>query len=126
MSDRPVHIYALYDPLDGTVRYIGRTANPKERLRMHASARPSNYPVGDTLKQKLAWLRSLKEKDMKPHMVILETVSAQDAEEAERVWIGRALKWGWPLLNTQCYWSNADSNEYMRPYFDLIRLMGWI
>lgn len=126
MSEKPVHIYALYDPLDGTVRYIGRTTDPKARLSQHARATEWAPPSTYTLKKKLEWLRSLKEKGIKPHMVILETVSAQEATELERVWIGRGLRWGWPLLNTQCYWSKTDSEDFLWPYFEVARSKGWI
>lgn len=56
-------IYALLDPRDNKVRYIGSTKNPKYRYLRHFT-RPIN-PLVDV------WIRELKELNLKPLMVTL-------------------------------------------------------
>lgn len=86
VNGRP-SIYGLLDS-DGVLRYIGKSNNPKERLKSHLrDARRRNYPV-------CRWIR----KNGPPSLVILED-NCEDWEESERRWIREARADGVPLLN---------------------------
>jgi len=59
------YIYALLDPRDNSVRYIGKTINPKDRLRQHLYCKKEhNY--------RSIWINSLIKKNLKPLMKILK------------------------------------------------------
>lgn len=94
VEGKPHHIYSLADPMDGLVKYIGVTINPKQRLQSHACAK------GSTLKEQ--WISSLSSNNLKPVMEILETVSSENAESREEYWIWQFKVWGFPITNTFC------------------------
>jgi DNA-binding XRE family transcriptional regulator len=75
-------IYALTDPRDNEVRYVGFTTKPlSERLRRH---------VNDTGQKKWYvsnWLRQLKALNLRP------TVSALEAGEGSDTWQAAEAKW---------------------------------
>lgn len=86
MSPSPAHrIYALSDPRDGVVRYVGQTMAPLwRRLSDHIQAakrgKPKHSPKG-------AWIRELRQLNLKPAIVLLEECG-DDWREAECRWIG--------------------------------------
>src|SRR5690242_6318586 len=88
-------IYALIDPTDGLIYYIGQTSNPRQRLAQHLVARHHEGA-------KAEWLHRLDERGQKPLMQILEIVIGRHKALArEREWIRRFQEQGMPLLNTQ-------------------------
>jgi hypothetical protein len=118
------YIYGLVDPLDGAIRYVGRTCNPRQRLSRHRQ--------GKSLTAKGGWIRELAIHEMRPDMYILEVIDpdeqrliylareaygyrnkkAQSPEALETVmdglvstreewWIELARLLGWPILNTK-------------------------
>jgi len=66
------YIYALIDPRDNEVRYIGKTINPKRRLVEHLndSKREYNY--------KAMWIKSLLKEDIKPLIKFLKICPLSD------------------------------------------------
>ncbi len=70
----PVYIYALTDP-DETVRYIGRSIDPRRRFRAHFSSKQ--------LPAVRAWLRSLCDSGQLPGLVILEKTRDHNASRRE-------------------------------------------
>jgi hypothetical protein len=68
-------VYALKDPRDGVVRYVGITYRPKQRLYAHLTER-SDTP-------KAAWITALRNLGLVPEMHILETGYGGWAEQAE-------------------------------------------
>lgn len=75
-----VSIYALIDPRDETVRYVGKTTCPELRLIGHLeSAGPET--------RKSRWLAELSGVCLRPRMVILDNVSAARWESVEKRWI---------------------------------------
>lgn len=73
-------IYALVDPRDNVVRYIGKTkCSLSVRLERHLET-PTNPLVGE-------WLRTLKSLGNKPRIHALEVVPDDEWEDAERGWI---------------------------------------
>ena len=64
-----IYIYALVDPRDDQVRYVGQTRQPKTRLIGHSNPCSNK---GDGPKQ--VWIRELLSHNLKPVMKILETL----------------------------------------------------
>lgn len=90
----PYHVYALIDPRDDAVVYIGITNKLTNRLKQHVSG------LGEGNDKKTAWIRELQSKNLLPVMCILETVaSAKEAREYEEAWIQYYLAQQEPLIN---------------------------
>lgn len=93
----PWIIYALVDPRNNAVRYVGRTYEPQIRLGEHFrsgyAANPARY----------RWIQDLRKNGLFPLMEVLEGVygSLQDADARERVWIQHFLRAGADLTNIQ-------------------------
>jgi hypothetical protein len=75
----PISIYALVDPRDNTVRYVGKTSSPRDRLAQHIE--------WESKGRKGKWVAELKAAGAVPRMEILERVPVGEWEEAERKWI---------------------------------------
>ena len=75
-------IYALVDPRDDTVRYIGYSSNPTKRLGQHLEGKTTN-------RRFVRWLDELHQYrwGCVPRLVILEHVPRNMWDEAERRWI---------------------------------------
>lgn len=84
-----VYIYALIDPRDNQVRYVGKSKEPEQRLKKHISP-----PVDSPVRQ---WVMELRTFNLKPEMSILETVSFWDSGKSESKWIKKYPN----LLNRQ-------------------------
>lgn len=89
-----VSVYALRDPRDNEIRYIGRSVSPKTRLSNHGASSGSGARV-------LAWVRELKSQGLAPVIDILRRVDGVSAGAAERDEIHIAVLSGCQLLNTQ-------------------------
>jgi hypothetical protein len=87
-------IYALIDPRDDMIHYIGRTIRPNGRLQQHLEEVTVN-------KKKNQWLQELKKLHMTPRMEVLESLECKaiDAERRETYWIQYLLTIGAPLTN---------------------------
>ena len=73
-------IYALTDPIDNRVRYVGKTrCQLEERLRRHLET-PTNPLMA-------SWLSEMAEQRRNPRIVALEYVCYFEWEAAERGWI---------------------------------------
>lgn len=98
-------VYALIDPNDGLVYYIGQTRNPKQRLSTHLTERFLR-------RAKAEWLRGLIEKGQQPVMQILETITGEGVALArEREWIHRFIQQGMPLVNGE---TQREALQYRR------------
>jgi len=88
-------IYALIDPRDDTIHYVGRTIRLNGRLQQHLEEE-----VGLN-KKKSQWLQDLKKLHMTPKMEALESLECKaiDAERRETYWIQYLLSIGAPLTN---------------------------
>jgi hypothetical protein len=107
---KAVTIYALVDPRDGRVRYVGASTDPSRRLREHLrTARRhlrngSEFPV-------YGWLGELLSAGLRPELRTLEVVPGREeqpgeygfreAVEAERRWIRRHRR---QLYNVELSW----------------------
>jgi hypothetical protein len=86
------YIYALIDPRDNLVHYVGLTGNtPTHRLADHLTDRTG---------AKAEWLTDLLDAAFMPSFVVLQ--KADDVEQAqmrEAWWISTGEMFGWPLTN---------------------------
>ena len=75
------YIYALLDPRDNEVRYIGKTINPKRRLVEHLndSKREYNY--------RAMWIKSLLKENLKPLIKFLKICPLSDFVKYETEYI---------------------------------------
>ena len=77
-------VYALQDPRDLVIKYVGMSSNPKQRLREHCNL----YSPGNGNKSKIEWITQLKTAGLKPGLIILEDVSgAADLHQKENFYI---------------------------------------
>lgn len=92
MKNRTYIIYALIDPRDDSVRYIGLTEYPDIRLKQHVQ--------GDGNIPKRKWINELNRLGLSPIMQTIETVrTLADAFEREGYWIQYYLSAGARLVN---------------------------
>jgi DNA-binding XRE family transcriptional regulator len=110
----PYQIYALLDPRDSTIRYVGMSRNAQRRLFQHL--------LGDSRnEEKNGWIRELLDGGFYPTLYILEEVESQRADvdayslacERERYWINAYLQSGAPLLNDR--WNDRHSRRPRMP-----------
>jgi hypothetical protein len=88
------YIYALVDPRNNAVRYVGKSDIPQVRLRNHLKP--------NLLKEKTkknSWLKSLLRVGLKPMIRTIEEVHSTKWEERERFWIGHLTRLGERLTN---------------------------
>jgi GIY-YIG catalytic domain-containing protein len=76
-----ISIYALVDPRDRKVRYVGRTRAPKRRLSSLLCA-----PAIDN-RRRHNWIKRLAARGLVPTMIILETCSLLRSPVVEAKWI---------------------------------------
>lgn len=88
-----VSIYALIDPRDGSIRYIGSSRNPYYRLNGHLSE-----PTNINMKY---WTRDLINNGLVPKVKVLSLENDVSAIFQETRMICRCLKAGLQLLNAK-------------------------
>jgi hypothetical protein len=87
----PVFIYGLVDPRHGVIRYVGKSANPDNRLHSHRHL-TGTPRVRD-------WVKQLSAQGHAPGLSILHEVAiGDDAAQYERYFIGLLSRVG-DLLN---------------------------
>lgn len=92
MEYEPVYIYALTDPRNDEVRYVGKSIDPERRYISHLFDKETNAG-------KVAWIERLESRGLKPGMKILEEADESNWSERESWWIKHGLDEGWKLLN---------------------------
>ena len=86
-------VYALVDPRDNLVRYVGMTNDIYRRFRQHISCQTDNP-------EKNAWIAELKKSHVMLVMKTLETVEDLAlVQEREIYWIAHYQAASMPLLN---------------------------
>jgi hypothetical protein len=95
LIDNPYTIYALLDPRNDSIRYVGMSINPELRLRAHLTDR-------EATPQKRAWLDELIMLNTMPAILLLETniLDKREGREREKFWIQELLEAGEELLNS--------------------------
>jgi len=77
-----VYIYGLVDPVNGVIKYIGKTNNPKRRVKEHnrlCNLKPNT--------KKNIWIKNILDKGLKTSIVIVEVTDELKWKERERYWI---------------------------------------
>jgi hypothetical protein len=87
-----VDIYALTDPRDGAVRYVGKSRDAERRYRQHLGERRRKTPV-------YSWIASLAEQGLVPGLTILGVCNESEWKERERAMIAQLRAEGLRLLN---------------------------
>ena len=81
------YIYALVDPRDDAIRYVGKSHRPERRLREHIKG------ARDGKKTHCCnWLRELGREGVKPEMVLIEACTIDTWADREVFWIGEIGK----------------------------------
>ena len=88
-----VWIYALIDPRDETVKYIGKSKRPKARLREHIRR------TYDSNSKKCAWIRKLLKVGLKPYIKILLETNEKEYAYWEEFYIKEHINKGCKLTN---------------------------
>lgn len=73
-------IYALIDPRNNAVRYVGQTIVPLEK-------RLSDHLSGPTNGKMRAWFKELREMGLRPLIQLLETVDRKVLDRREAAWL---------------------------------------
>lgn len=74
-------IYILIDPITKEIRYVGKSNNPLDRYKNHKN------DCRDKNTHKRNWIKSLKNKNSKPLIEIVDEVEISDWIWWERFWI---------------------------------------
>ncbi len=111
-----VTVYALLDPRDGRVRYIGCTSNPTRRLKAHISDGRRGHQTS-----KARWIASLLELGARPQLTILESVTTADGPNAEARWLRIFHNAGAPLTNAR----SVDSSDHELRVHRSRKQHGW-
>jgi hypothetical protein len=74
MSTAMYHVYHLIDPRDSTVRYVGKSANPRARLKSHIQESRTRQNT-----KKKRWIAELLAAGMEPVMVVAASLSNESA-----------------------------------------------
>lgn len=90
-------VYALLDPRDNTIRYVGISIDANQRFAQHLRGYAGS-------RYERRWLRELREKGLSPTLLILETIpqgpdAYEIACEREKFWIQEMIQANEPLLN---------------------------
>lgn len=108
MIKQKVQIYALIDPRNNQIRYVGKTINTlQNRLREHIW-------ISRTERSKCrraVWIKELFESNLKPEIVLLETVNENQWRKAEQKWEKDLKNQGFDLLNDLPTGGGCGRNE---------------
>lgn len=93
-------IYALVDPRDSIVRYIGSATSPIKRYAEHLrEAQKFKLRGKKSFKNKKdRWINELSSLHLKPNLVLLDSVEESNALGKEQFWIMHFYSFGF-LLN---------------------------
>jgi hypothetical protein len=119
VSDKSYQIYALIDPRDNTVRYVGISIDADERFISHLHDPNASLP-------KTRWIRELRQEGLSPVMQILETIEAGAnalslACQRELHWINEMQRRGYTLLNVMGVTRDYSASYYPRPLSNMLR-----
>lgn len=99
-----LQIYTLSCPLSGDVKYVGRSINPEARLIQHLTDKSSV--------KKYLWIRSLKQKGLKPVLQVIEESKRYEANLLETMYIGLFKSWGFDLFNH--LWNTNETTKKIK------------
>lgn len=88
-------IYILICPVDGLIKYVGKSNNPQKRLKDHLL----DFRCMDL--NKAMWLRELRSKKLKPILVVVDEVDSFDWKDEEQQWCEHFKSLGFTLFNVR-------------------------
>lgn len=88
-----VYIYALIDPRDNQVRYIGKANNPEDRYKNHYNS------ARDKDTHKRNWINNIRKDGLRPELLILDEVPIDNWQYWERFYISLYKTYGFNLVN---------------------------
>lgn len=88
---KTVFIYALKDPDTGQIRYVGKSANPEKRLRVHLCDTRNNH--------RTSWINNLKLANLTPVLVIIDEVPESEWPQLECAYLQYFRECGFDLAN---------------------------
>lgn len=116
-------IYALKCPISEKIRYIGKANNPKKRYNNHVCDKNDYH--------KNRWLNLLKEKGLKPELIIIDEVDYLLWEEYEIKYIKLFKSFGADLVNSnnggsigKAYKGTTKTKEQIKKTVESTRLSG--
>jgi DNA-binding NarL/FixJ family response regulator len=89
-------IYALVDPRDGRIRYVGKANDPQVRLRNHVKESRNGHSD-----HKARWVRLLLRENLYPQLLILEECYTSEWKERECFYIADFRAKGYDLVNAK-------------------------
>lgn len=104
-----IFIYGLECPVERTIRYVGKSNNPRCRHKAHISAAHRGVYDHHTAR----WIRRLLRDGLRPSLVILREVKAGERwQDVEREVIASAKSRGWRLTNST---AGGEGLDYINP-----------
>lgn len=91
-SKKPVEIYEILDPRDGSVRYIGKANDAAKRFKQHLRESRYRTPLYD-------WIAKLRSDGLVPSFRVARTCADAAWRECEKEAIANARSEGVRLLN---------------------------
>lgn len=88
-------IYILICPMDGFVKYVGKSNNPEKRLKDHLL----DFRCMDL--HKAMWLKELRTKKIKPRLEVIDEVDSFEWKEKESFWCKYFKGYGYTLFNSR-------------------------
>lgn len=88
-------IYILICPIDGLVKYVGKSNNPTKRLKDHLL----DFRCMDF--HKATWIRQLRAAKKKPELIVIDEVSLFDWKFWEQWWCMYYKSLGFTLFNVR-------------------------
>lgn len=110
------YIYALIDPRDRQIRYIGQTDNVHTRYGQH---------MNDTAQtKKVAWLTELKSLGIKPDFIVLQDCENDEVHHIENWWIAVSRRQGMNLVNSTMPGEWRFKDDFTNLYSDSLKSMN--
>lgn len=107
----PCWVYALADPRDGSVRYVGCTLDLKVRMNYHRTAgrlpAHKRTPIAD-------WVADLLSLGMEPRLEVLEETVRGQRRAREHYWLHRYSREGAQLFNVQNVHPYVETSKLVR------------
>lgn len=114
-KEKTTYIYGLHEKSNDKIRYVGKSDNPKRRLKEHIQSSKLKKTHKDS------WINSVLKKNSEITLVVLETVKQNNWKEKEVFWIERFEKNN--LTNHDKGGSGGSPIKFKKPY---VEIKKWI
>ena len=94
MVNSETYIYTLSNPLNGQIKYVGKTDNIEKRYLSHLSKSKNKKTYKD------CWIYSLLSENINPLIEIIDVVPKSEWQFWEKYWISQLESWGFNLTNS--------------------------